>query len=168
MAIQLKNWREVTMARRITAQQRRHTANKALRQARQAEDALKDDVARELEHRFLDKFTICEVAYKSILSDWLDNQGKSVKDDDLHIESRQISSVLKFAGVELDSDTQKLIFGARRNIGNRGGRRLRNDIVHNPNKRSIEEIHLRFQELDTAMDKFLAALDEAAKRSDHQ
>lgn len=124
--------------------QRRASAGRAVSRVQAVEACLSDEAARELEHRFLDKFAVCEAGYKSILGDWLKHQGKTVKKEDLKIKSEQTASVLRFAGVELDNDTRKIVFGGLKTHGKKGARALRNDIAHEPNERDLQEVSSAF------------------------
>lgn len=148
--------------KKLSEKEKQHRAKEASRKTAEARQALDEKDARVNYQRFMERFAICEVGYKSLLSAYLSDLEKEVKQDDLHINTRQVPSVLKRSGITLNEAAIKTLFNGKQKIGDRYARGIRNSLSHSPNKKALDELEKKLPLIENAMDEFEEAINKAA------
>lgn len=141
---------------------------KALAKARKAlnasSEALSDNESRELYLSFMARYAQMEVAYKSLLADYLKATGKQVDPKNLKVESRQVKRVLSYYSVDLSDADRDHIFSGRQKLKERQARGLRNSLAHSPNKAAIDELNEKQDSFTSAMQAFEDAITPSGKK----
>ena len=106
----------------------------------------------------MERYVLCEIGYKSLLSDYKKANGDSASDENLRIEWSELKRVLKRVGIDPNSETVKTVFDGTRTKGKRNARGLRNSLAHSPNKGALDELGAKKEELFKAMDDFVELL----------
>jgi len=107
---------------------------------------------------FITKFVKCETVYKTLLRDLNSYNGKVVADKDLKINVNTVEATLRFVGIGFKHNDVNAVFGGSgvyAKEGTRSCKKLRDAVMHDGNKKAIEEIVNRKDELEPLMDSFL-------------
>ena len=113
---------------------------------------------RETRDQFIEKFILCEIAYKIVLKKALIINDEFTTDNRMTLRIPQIISVLKLAGYEIEDDMLRKLFQTTEQYGLRGSKSaklLRNGLEHGMNINDIKEIIERKEELFSLMEDFL-------------
>lgn len=113
---------------------------------------------RDAKNAFLEKFILCEIAIKIILTNYYKNIGEEKKVESVEMGLTTIKAALKLAGYAPDDDMLNKMFLAKRARGQRSARDLRNGIVHDLSVNDIQEVVNRREELNQLLDGFFAFL----------
>lgn len=100
--------------------------------------------------KFLFKYVSCEVSCKRIIR-CVD--GTEIKD--IKMDVRKIKRCFKSYGIQIDSNLLNILFSANSTKGSKSCKVLRDSLVHELSKGTLEEIESRFTFLDNHMDKYL-------------
>lgn len=109
-------------------------------------------------NRFKNKFTICEVVYKTVLEKHQLSKGNKIKYADLKLDMRQIPYALEFAGYSYDMILLAQIFGSKKIEHKQSIKKLRDELTHNPSEKALLELLSRSEELHKKMDAFLEVI----------
>ncbi|MDE6967360.1 MAG: hypothetical protein K2P12_01765 [Clostridia bacterium] len=120
------------------------------------ETFINDNETVKLLDRFKNKFNICETIYKTVLRKYLANK-EHKKEDEKKIKMNQVPAALRYAGYEFDRNLLNEIFGSESTKG-QTIKILRNNITHGINKKDVEEIKRRKNELFEYMDNFIETI----------
>lgn len=153
--------------KKLTRQEQQQRLEKAAKCIADAEAALASPDSREAYYKFIARYSLCELGYKSLLADHIKDLGRK-PNDNLTIEYKRIPAVLKRVGLKIDDNIIKEIFDATRTIGERHARDLRNSLSHSPNPAAINELLQKQGQIDAAMDVFLSALKRRNGRDDNK
>ena len=105
---------------------------------------------------FIEKFILCEVAYKILLKEYKINRNEPYTKENLTLKMNQIQSVLKFFNIEIESNTLNRIFSSKEKLrGQNSAKLLRNGIIHSLDNGDILEVFHRQNELHSYMNSFL-------------
>lgn len=152
------------MKKKLTEKEQRQRLTKAAKSIADAEAALASPENREAYLQFMARYSLCELGYKSILADHIKDSGNKPSAN-LTIKYKQVPTVLKRVGLEIDEKTIEEVFSATRKIGERHARGLRNSLSHSPNSTAINELRQKQNQINAAMDTFLSALSNGAMDS---
>ncbi|MBR4013919.1 MAG: hypothetical protein IKJ00_06450 [Clostridia bacterium] len=139
--------------KKLTKQEQRKLRNKAKEEVERLERILNDEVTSKSLDDFKNKFNICESAYKIILRKHQIQKGKS-NTTSLKINMTQVPHALRFAGYNFDDDLLTHLFGAKSQKG-KTVKKLRDNITHGIDEKSVKEIINRKDELFGYMDSFI-------------
>ncbi len=139
--------------KKISEQEKLNLRKSAKAELERLEKCLSEPNTVQILDEFKNKFNICETVYKVILDEhqkYKDNQTEGF----LKLDMRQVPYALKFAGYNFDRSLLNELFG---NSSSKGKtiKKLRNEITHGINKKAVEEILNRKDELFGYMDCFL-------------
>ena len=137
---------------------------KATRRLNEVKEAMASDESREAYLEFMARFAQIETAYKSLLSDYLRAERKPVDSKDLTIDWKEVPRVLAYFSIELSDSDKTLIFNGRQKIGERNARGLRNSLAHTPNKKAINELQVKFNQLMASMQAFEHAISPLSNK----
>ena len=90
---------------------------------------LDKDSNRAIKDQFVEKFVLCEIALKSVLSNYYKTQGKEKEIDNIEMGLSSIKAALKLAHYDIKDENLEKLFKARRKRGERSARDLRNGIT---------------------------------------
>jgi hypothetical protein len=119
---------------------------------------LNEDGVRDSRDQFIERFIICETAYKIVLKKYLQVNNKYISDGNMIIQLTQVKTALKKAGYTLDKGLMERLFSGSGNYtvsGQKSARLLRNGIEHEMNVDDLQEVHDRLASLVTDMDSFI-------------
>ncbi len=145
------------MKRIATPEERKRALAKARKKLKSTEVALADDEAKELYVAFMARYAQMEVAYKSLLADYLEAHGEKTTAEGLKVRWRQVQSVLSYFSIDLGDDGKR-IFHGRQKTGERYAKGLRDSLAHSPNKAAIDELRDKKSSLEASMNTFEEAL----------
>lgn len=129
---------------------------KAKEELERLRDTLSDNKTKEMVDNFKDKFSMCEIVYKVILEDHqFHKNGKHPQPRELKINMNQAPHALNYAGYDFDKELLTKLFGAEMKTGKKSVKKLRDSLTHSLNKNAIDELALRYDELNQYMDAFL-------------
>ena len=100
-----------------------------------------------------DKFAVCELVYKLVLTEYLKHKKKTYTD--LKIQMSQVPYAFAFAGYNFDNDLLNKIFGSNTEIGKRSVKKMRDSLNHSLDDKTIKELDERYDDLISTMDGFL-------------
>lgn len=146
------------MQKSATKEERAAALSKARNKLRDTRDALSNKDDQELYQAFMFRYSQMEIAYKSLLADYLLAHGKKYAEDDLKVEWRVVPRVLAYYSVKLNEEDRAEIFNGDKAVGRRHARGLRNSLAHAPNIKALEELAAKHSALNTSMDAFERAL----------
>lgn len=149
--------------RKLSQSEQKKRAAKACKKMQSARKALEAYENKAAYHQFMERFAICETGYKSLLSDHLDDRGKSRSEENLKIEFDQLKTVIKRLNLQIEDKVLKTLFDGTRAIGKRNARGIRNSLSHKPNKQALDELTKKLPEFNKAMDAFEEAIEKAAE-----
>ncbi len=145
------------MKKTATPEARKRALAKARKKLKSTKVALADGEAKELYVDFMARYAQIEVAYKSLLADYLEARGKKTPVEELKVEWEQVQSVLSYFSIDLGDDA-KQIFNGRQKTGARYARGLRNSLAHSPNETAINELRDKKSSFEASMNTFEEAL----------
>ncbi len=128
--------------------------NKAKNKLEEMEQILIDDETKEILNEFKNKFNMCETVYKVIFEKYNKCNG-NISKGFLKITMNQVPAVLKFSGYSFDKWLLNEIFGSSAPQNKRTIKKLRDAITHGIEKKAVEEIIVRKDELFGYMNVFL-------------
>lgn len=108
----------------------------------------------ELLDKFKNIYNICEMVYKTILSEHqahLNNESDITK---LKLDMRQVPHALNFAGYNFDTDILVKLFGSKQK-GFKTLKEIRNGLTHGFNKNMIQILKEKEKEIFDLMNEFL-------------
>lgn len=105
---------------------------------------------------FIEKFVLCEIATKSVLSYYYKVNGKEKADKNIELGLNTIKPALHLAKYDIADEVLEKMFKAKMKRGERSARDLRNGIVHDLAVRDIQEVISRKDELFNLMDNYLS------------
>lgn len=106
---------------------------------------------RAAKDQFIEKFVLCEIATKNVLSYY----GKEKDVKKIKMRSDTIKAALRHAQYDVDNEMLEKMFRAGKKRGERSARDLRNGIVHDLKVTDIQEVIGRKDELFNLMDRYL-------------
>lgn len=118
---------------------------------------LENQEAVRLRWQFVDKFILCEVACKKVLTAYREDQ-KLEKPVYEKLHMKHIPDAMAWAGLDFTRDELNAMFYTRdkyRIRGTKSAKLLRDGAMHEHNEQDIQEIVSRFDELNRMMDAFL-------------
>ena len=124
---------------------------------------LDKDSNRAIKDQFVEKFVLCEIALKSVLSNYYKTQGKEKEIDNIEMGLSSIKAALKLAHYDIKDENLEKLFKARRKRGERSARDLRNGIIHNLTIPDLQEVTNRKDELFKLLDDFTSLLISDSK-----
>lgn len=130
---------------------------KAKEKLTKVQDFLADPKVSFEKDRFIEKFILCEIAYKTLLIEYKKSKNEQVDQKNLKLHMKTIPLVLKFAGIDIGEHVLKSIFSSQGNRNNKSAKQLRDAIVHNLSIPDINEVYLRRNKLNSYLDEFLSA-----------
>jgi len=105
---------------------------------------------------FVEKFILCEIAYKTLLREYKISRNERYTEEKLTINMKQISSVLRFFSIQIESNILSHIFSSKeKRRGQKSAKLLRNGIVHSLDAGDMLEVFRRQNELQSYMNSFL-------------
>ncbi len=116
---------------------------------------------RDARDKFIEKFILCETAYKIVLKKYLQINKRYKSDGEMKIQLTQVKFALLSAGYTVDIGLLDRLFsgsGKYRNQGDKSARLLRNGIEHEMNVKDLQEVKDRQVSLHNDMDTFLSLL----------
>lgn len=114
---------------------------------------------RETRDEFIEKYIICEMAYKIVLKKYLETNNMYDSDQHLNIQLQQVRAALQTAGYKPDHGLLERIFSGSKDYRKRGTKSakiLRNGIEHEMNVQDLKEVVNRKDELFKDMDSFIS------------
>lgn len=135
----------------------------ALRNKAKAELERLEAIDTDLANRYKEKFGVCEIVYKVVLTDHQQAKGNST--DRLTVTMRQVPYALNYAGYDFDKSFLDKLFGSNEKSGTMSAKKLRDALTHSMNEDALQELKDRESELFADMDSFLEKIrtfDEAA------
>ena len=111
---------------------------------------------------FIDKFTLCDVACRSVLESYAKNNGTYVPGRFINLDMRTIPHAMSSLGLTIPHHILNGIFGGSgqyKKRGTKSAKKLRDGIVHGMNRDDISEVVARNTDLNTMMDVFLSFFD---------
>lgn len=124
---------------------------------------LENQEAVRLRWQFVDKFILCEVACKKVLSAYRADQ-KLDKPAYEKLNMKYIPDAMAWAGLDFTRDELNAMFYTRdkyRIRGTKSAKLLRDGAMHEHNEQDIQEIVSRFDEFNRMMDAFLDKFSQA-------
>lgn len=109
---------------------------------------------RAVKDQFIEKFVLCEIATKNVLSYY----GKEKDVEKIKMRLDTIKVALCHAQYDVDNEMLEKMFKAKKKRGERSARDLRNGIVHDLKVPDIQEVIGRKDELFNLMDRYLEIL----------
>ena len=128
--------------------------NKAKIELERLENTISNEETQKLIEDFKLKFSFCEIVYKVILEDHQFNKYGEHKSR-LTISMREAPYALKYAGYNFDKKLLSNLFGAENRMGRRSVKKLRDSLTHSLDKKAVEELKNRKEEIFDYMDTFL-------------
>lgn len=110
---------------------------------------------------FLSKFTLCEIACKSVIEYYKKAQNKEVDPKDTKLTMTCIPAAFSMFHYEVDGHILTDIFGSSKKRGQKSAKKLRDGIIHALSEEDIKEVIARKEYLFSAMDAFLAIIESA-------
>lgn len=132
--------------------------NKLIQNVNSRKNFLDREGYRAVKNSFLEKFILCEIAIKIILTYYYMNIGEKKEVESVEMGLTTIKAALKLAGYVPDDDMLNKMFLAKQSRGQRSARDLRNRIVHDLSVNDIQEVVNRRVELNQLLDDFFAFL----------
>ena len=127
---------------------------KAERTIKEMELFLRDEDTIALLDSFKNSFNLCETVCKTILYEKIKKRKPGLKLHDVKLDMRQIPSAIERAGYRADRNLLSELFGKSK-TSKKTVKDLRNDVTHGFNKKSVQKIKDRKDELYRAMESFL-------------
>ena len=118
------------------------------------------DGNRELINEFKEKFNICETTYKVILKEHQSSK-KRKNDKELKILMTQVPYALEYAGYKFDSDLLSRLFKSGDINKKLTIKEIRNRLTHGIDKRALNELKDRRNEIFKDMNKFISIIRKA-------
>ena len=138
---------------------RRRTRKQATKRLRKIENALMDAQLVSAKNAFIEKFTCCEILYKSMLADFKKEKGSCVDEKNLKIDMKELPSVIRYAGLSIDKNKvlDPLFSSSGQYIkrNKKSAKQLRNAIVHKLSVEDMEEVRDRKSDLLELMNSFI-------------
>lgn len=110
---------------------------------------------RAAKDQFIEKFVLCEIATKNVLSYYRKVNGKEKDVENIEMGLNTIKAALCHAQYDVDNEMLEKMFKAKKKRGERSARDLRNGIVHDLMIPDIQEVIRRKDELFNLMDRYL-------------
>lgn len=124
---------------------------------------LSKDGNKELLEDFLTQFSICEAAYKVLLTQYRKEKKRDFKSSSLVIDFNEVKQVFRYFSISIDPNTLKTVFDGTRTKGQRNARGLRNSLAHKPNQDALDELASKKVSLYRAMTRLQATIINAGK-----
>ena len=138
----------------LSIEEQKALRNKAKLELLRLDALLNDEENIERISRFKEKFSICEIVYKVVLSEHqLKKNGK--RPERMRVDMNQAPYALSFAGYDFDRGLLSKLFGGEERVGKRSVKKLRDALTHSLKPSAIEELNNREKELYGYMDTFL-------------
>lgn len=128
--------------------------NKAKSELLRLDALLNDGDNQERISRFKEKFSVCEIVYKVVLSEHQFNK-KGKRPERMQVDMNQAPYALSFAGYDFDRELLTKLFGSEERVGKRSVKKLRDALTHSLKPSAIEELKNREKELYGYMNSFL-------------
>ena len=100
-----------------------------------------------------DKFAVCELVYKLVLTEYLKHKKNNYTD--LKIQMSQVPYALAFAGYNFDYNLLNKLFGSNTEIGKKSVKKIRDSLNHSLDDKTMKELNDRYDDLISTMDGFL-------------
>lgn len=108
-------------------------------------------------NRFKERFSICEIVYKVVLSEYQFNKtGK--RPERMRVDMNQAPYALSFAGYVFNRELLTKLFGSEERVGRRSVKKLRDALTHSLKHSAVEELKDREEELHGYMNAFLEVI----------
>ncbi len=155
---------------KLTPEEKLELRTEAADVIRQLENTYADDQNSALINRFLNRFNVCETAYKVILKKHQEKKGKSASLRSLKLNMNQVPHALAFAGYNFDRDDLTELFGSKSVEGSSKMtlKNIRNGLTHGINQSVLVELREREAEIFDSMDRFIAKLSDNSPDNDAQ
>lgn len=147
---------------KLTPEEKLKLRTEAADMIRRLEDTYADDQNSALINRFLNRFNVCETAYKVILKKHQEKKGKPASLQSLQLNMSQVPHALAFAGYDFDRDDLTELFGYKSVEGSSKMtlKNIRNGLTHGINQSALTELREREAEIFDSMNRFIAILSE--------
>lgn len=131
---------------------------KAIRALFKVEKALQNRSLKLAKDDFLERFTKCELLYKSLLLDYKMEKNQDIAEEKMVINMTVVPAVMKNAGLSMSKETLlEPLFSSKDSYKKRGtksAKLLRNGIVHKLSIEDMEEVLLRVEYFAQLMNTF--------------
>ena len=104
---------------------------------------------------FLSKFSLCEIACKSVIECYKKAQGENAKINEIKLDMRSIPAAFAKFNYDIDRHILTDIFGASKKRGQKSAKKLRDCIIHALSEDDIIEVINRRLVLFSTMNSFL-------------
>lgn len=148
----------MTKSKALSATEQSRIRADIVRKIQDINAKLSEHGVRDSRDQFLEKFVICETAYKIVLKKYLQVKKQYTSDGQMRIQLSQVKAALKNAGYSFDEDLMERLFsgsGIYTVSGQKSARLLRNGIEHEMNVNDLQEVHDRLASLFADMDSFI-------------
>ena len=128
---------------------------------KEMEAAVADEERNRKRQQFGDRYIECERLYRIILESYCNINGKKLNIDKANVYLKDVKNTIKAFGISIDEETIDKIFASYDKYVKRGtksAKQLRNTQFHQLSETDIQESIDRFDELMTAMQKFIDAV----------
>ena len=140
------------MAKKLTDEQKRR--NRIIHNVTSKKNYLDKEDRRSTKDLFLEKFILCEIPTRLILTYYFSQNGEAKEVDSVEMAYTTIIAALKKSGYNPDEDMLKKVFKAKEKRGEKSARDLRNGIVHDLNIYDLMEVMDRKNELFKLLDDY--------------
>ena len=140
------------------AEQQKKIRNQAGRSLKKAEAVLEAETNRRMKNEFLERFMLCELACKKIITGYNEHKHRAVVERDIKLQLPTIQAALKYAGYPRYQGRVEQVFGSGDKRGSKTCKKLRDGIVHSMSAGDIREVASRYRELMEDMGSFLALI----------
>ncbi|MCR5150246.1 MAG: hypothetical protein K6B52_03355 [Clostridiales bacterium] len=142
---------------------RKPTLSLARKRLEKALETITNEQVVDMRNLFIDKFTLCDIACKTILEGYLKYENKYNPKKYVDLSMKQIPSAIALYGLEIERHTLNEIFGGSgqyKKQGTKSAKKLRDGIVHAMNENDVNEMVERYDELMNKMTLFLSLFEE--------
>jgi len=137
-----------------------HVKRTTYKKYEKAMTVLNDSQYVQAKNEFLAKFTLCEIACKSVIEYYKKTQDESIDVKEIKLDMRSIPAAFAKFNYNIDKHILTAIFGASKKRGQKSAKKLRDCIVHALSEEDILEVINRKTHLYSVMDSFLNIIKE--------
>ena len=121
---------------------------------------LNNPIYVQVKDEFLAKFTLCEIACKSVIDYYKKTQNESADIKEIKLDMRSIPFAFAKFHYDIDKHILSDIFGASKKRGQKSAKKLRDCIIHALSEEDIREVIDRKDYLYSNMDAFIAVISD--------
>ena len=147
---------------KLTREERIELRHETVETIQKLERTYANEHDTELINRFLNKFNVCETAYKVILRKHQEKKGKSPEPHSLKLNMSQVPYALSFAGYDFSKECLNEIFGSKLDAKppKKTLKKMRDALTHGIDQAALTELQNREIEIFTMMNTFLSSLKQ--------